>query len=160
MYVADIKFLTPENLSQVLEINSQILNPWSDDIIEDDLNNNSIDEVSYIGAFATTLEAPLLGYAVLGCEHGVKKCGVLMALIVHRDYFRMGIGTQLIFAVSDCAEYLRYKRIKLRVRKSNFAAIALYEKFSFRKESIISGYYSNGEDAFVMSSKIPVQVQV
>ncbi len=160
MYVADIKFLTPKDLSQVLELNSQIVNPWSDEIIEDDLNNNSIDEVSYIGAFATTLEAPLLGYAVLGSEHDVKGCGILMALIVHRDYFRMGIGTQLILAVSDCAEYLRYKRIKLRVRKSNFGAIALYEKLSFRKESICEKYYSNGEDAFVMSSKIPVQIQV
>ena len=157
MYVAEIKFLTSKNLPEVLDLNSQFQSPWADDVIESDLNNKSIDEVSYIGAFATTLEAPLLGYAVLGNERNVKKCGVLMALIVHHDYFRMGIGTQLILSVSNCAEYLRYKRLKLRVRKSNFPAISLYEKLSFKKESIRESYYSDGEDAFVMTAKLPIQ---
>lgn len=158
MYVPEIRFLTSKDLREVLALNSQFRSPWSDDVIVSDLNNKSIDEVSYIGAFATTMEAPLLGYAVLGKECNVKKCGVLMALIVHRDYLRMGIGTQLILSVSDCAEYLRYKRLKLRVRKSNFPAISLYEKLSFKKESIRENYYSDGEDAFVMTANLPIQI--
>ena len=38
----------------------------------------------------------------------------------------------------------------LEVRKSNQAAIALYEKFGFSPVNVVKRYYSDGEDAILM----------
>ena len=95
-----------------------------------------------------------MGYAVLGRE---KRMGLLMWLLVDKNFQRRGIGTQLLLAVSDCAVYMNFRRIQLRVRKSNAGAIALYSSMSFRRERVREGFYSNGEDAVVMSASLPLR---
>jgi ribosomal protein S18 acetylase RimI-like enzyme len=40
--------------------------------------------------------------------------------------------------------------IKLTVRQSNTAAIALYERFGYRHSHPIANYYSRGETGLVM----------
>ena len=83
-----------------------------------------------------------------------------MALIVDKNFRRMKIASQLLIAVSDCAMYLNFKRLMLRVKKSNSAAIALYSQMSFVREKVRQGYYSNGEDAIVMSAKLPLTLKL
>ena len=156
MYLPEINFLTVNNLPEILRLNASSECSWSEDVIRKDLQENSQNEVTYLGAFATVPEAPLLGYAVLGRE---KRTGILMAVIVDRIYRRRGVGTQLLMAVGDCATYLNMRRLRLRVRKSNAAAIAMYSKFSFVGENVRRGYYSNGEDAIVMSSGLPLKIK-
>ena len=153
MYVPEINFLTLNDLPGILRINAGLSWSWPEEVIKSDLNQDSDNETTYIGAFATTLEAPLLGYAVLGRE---KRSGVLMALLVDKHFQRRGIGSQLLLAVSDCAVYLNMRRLLLRVRKSNIPAIALYSTMMFKSERVRQGYYSNGEDAIVMSAKLPL----
>lgn len=153
----DINFLTANDLPGILRINAAASYSWPEEVIRSDLEKNSNNEITYIGAFATTLEAPLLGYAVLGRE---RRSGLLMALLVDKNFQRMGIGTQLLLAVSDCAMYLNFRKLSLRVRKSNSAAIALYSRMSFVNESIRRGFYSNGEDALVMNAKLPLSLKL
>ena len=117
MYLPEIDFLTFNDLPGILRLNASVSWSWPEEVIKSDLTQNSENETTYIGAFATTTEASLLGYAVLGRE---KRMGVLMSLIVDRKFQRKGIGMQLLFAVSDCAMYLNFKRLILRVRKSNY----------------------------------------
>lgn len=157
LYLPEIDFLTFEDLPGILRLNASSSHSWPEEVIRSDLEQNSNTETTYIGAFATTAEAPLLGYAVLGREN---RTGLLMSLLVDRAYQRRGIGTQLLLAVSDCAMYLNFKRLQLKVRKSNTAAIALYTQMSFTGERIRRGYYSNGEDAIVMSAKVPLNMKV
>ena len=154
MYVPDIDFLTSDDIPDILRINAESQCSWPEEVIRSDLSDNSSSEITYLGAFASTAEAPLLGYAVLGRE---KREGLLMALIVDRIYQRRGIGRQLLVAVSDCAMYLKFRRLKLKVRKSNSAAISLYSQMSFVGETVRHGYYSNGEDAVIMSAKLPLK---
>ena len=97
-----------------------------------------------------------MGYAVLGRE---KRAGLLMWLLVDGKYQRQGIGTQLLLAVSDCAQYMNMRILRLRVRKSNAGAIALYSGLSFRQERVREGYYSNGDDAIVMSAVLPLRLK-
>ena len=156
MYVPEIDFLTFENLPEILRINAESSCSWSEEVIRSDLRKDSSSETTYIGAFATTAEAPLLGYAVLGRE---KRAGLLMALVVESLHRRMGIGRQLLVAVSDCALYLNFRRLKLKVRKSNSGAIALYSQMSFIGETVRRGYYSNGEDAIIMSAVLPLRLR-
>ena len=153
MFVPEIDFLTFEDLPEILRINAKSSCSWPEEVIRADLSKDSKNETTYIGAFATTAEAPLLGYAVLGRE---KRAGLLMALVVESLYRRRGIGRQLLMAVSDCAVYLHLRRLKLKVRKSNSGAIALYTQMSFSGETVRRGYYSNGEDAIIMSAGLPL----
>ena len=157
MYLPEIDFLTFNDLPGILRLNASVSWAWPEEVIRSDLNSESENETTYIGAFATTTEAPLLGYAVLGRE---KRKGVLMSLIVDRKFQRKGIGMQLLLAVSDCAVYLNLRRLILRVRKSNSPAIALYTHMSFITERVRRGYYSNGEDAIVMSAKLPLNAKM
>ena len=157
MYLPEIDFLTFNDLPGILRLNASVSWAWPYEVIKSDLSDDSDNETTYIGAFATTTEASLLGYAVLGRE---KRTGVLMSLIVDKNFQRMGLGTQLLLAVSDCAVYLNFRRLMLRVRKSNSPAIALYTQMSFMTEKIRRGYYSNGEDAIVMSAKLPLSMNI
>ena len=154
MYVPDIDFLTFNDLPEVLRINAASSCSWPEEVIRADLSQDSQNEITYLGAFATTLEAPLLGYAVLGRE---KRDGLLMFLAVDSIYRRRGIGRQLLVAISDCAVYLNFRRLRLKVRKSNSGAIALYSQMSFIGETVRRGYYSNGEDAIIMSAGLPLK---
>ena len=156
MYVPDIDFLTFNDLPDILRINAASSCSWPEEVIRSDLAQDSDNETTYLGAFATTAEAPLLGYAVLGRE---KRSGLLMALVVDSIYRRKGIGRQLLMAVSDCAVYLKFRRLKLKVRKSNSGAIALYTQMSFVGETVRRGYYSNGEDAIIMSAGLPLRLK-
>ena len=156
MYLPEIDFLTYEDLPDVLRLNAGTAYSWPEDVIRADLSQDSQNEATYIGAFANTAEAPLLGYAVLGREG---RAGLLMWLLVDRKYQRQGIGSQLLLAVSDCAAYMNFRVLRLRVRKSNAAAIALYSGMSFRTERVRQGYYSNGDDALVMSASVPLKVR-
>jgi ribosomal protein S18 acetylase RimI-like enzyme len=66
---------------------------------------------------------------------------------VHPAYQRMGIGRALLRA---CEGRLKPQRIRLTVRLSNSAAIALYEREGYRSVDIWKGYYSGDEDGLVM----------
>ena len=154
MFVPEIDFLTFDDLPGILRINAKSSCSWPEEVIRADLSKDSTNETTYIGAFAGTAEAPLLGYAVLGREN---RDGLLMALIVDNVYRRRGIGRQLLSAVGDCAVYLHFRRLRLKVRKSNSGAIALYTQMSFSGETVRRGYYSNGEDAIIMSAGLPLR---
>ncbi|HEY2981305.1 MAG TPA: GNAT family N-acetyltransferase [Anaerolineales bacterium] len=66
---------------------------------------------------------------------------------VHPDFQRRGIGRSLLRA---CEAKLKIPRLRLTVRISNGAAIALYEREGYRTVDIWKGYYSDGEDGIVM----------
>ena len=155
MFLPEIKFLTYENIPAVLNINNAVQWSWPDEIVKQDLSENSNGEIIYIGAFATTTEAPLLGYAVLGQEN---KAGVLMALLVELRYRRKGIASQLLTAAGECASELGFRRLKLRVRKSNYPAMELYKRMNFKRSGLERLYYADGEDAVIMRADVPFKI--
>ncbi|MBQ9564449.1 MAG: GNAT family N-acetyltransferase [Synergistaceae bacterium] len=153
MFVPEIRFCDSSDLPALLELNAVSACPWPESVIAGDLKKDSEAGISYLGAFATSPGAALLGYAVLGRDS--KKAGLLMGLIVRAEYRRRGIGSQLLSAVGDCAVYLGFARLKLKVRRSNAVAQSLYRGMSFAQDGVIRGYYSNGEDAILMSARLP-----
>ena len=66
-------------------------------------------------------------------------------------YQRRGIGTALMRAVE---QQVKLPYMKLTVRMSNQAAIAMYEKLGYHSNDIWKGYYNDGEDGLVMSKKL------
>lgn len=84
-----------------------------------------------------------------------QKVGHLVSIAVLAPYRGRGIGSRLL------AESIRVVRdvyeavsMYLEVRVSNSIAIKLYEKFGFQKARIARGYYSDGEDAFIMVKRL------
>ena len=75
----------------------------------------------------------------------------IATIAVHPDYQRRGIGRALLRA---CEEQAKVPNLKLTVRLSNQAAIALYEQEGYRTETIWKRYYSDGEDGLVMEKTI------
>ena len=84
-----------------------------------------------------------------------------MSLLVSRRFRRRGVASQLVMAAGDCAGYLGFKTLILRVRRTNIPAQNLYHKFNFEfpKNFVIRGYYSDGEDALVMSARLPLNLK-
>ena len=57
-------------------------------------------------------------------------------------------------------EYMEYANVFLEVKKTNFPAINLYLNFGFKETNIKKKFYSNGDDAIVMSRKVNPNVLV
>lgn len=53
------------------------------------------------------------------------------------------------------------KKVSLHVRKSNRGAIRLYEQvLGYSVDSVAKGYYSDGEDAYLMQVELPVEIKM
>ena len=66
-------------------------------------------------------------------------------LSVLKEYWQQGIGCALIKRMLEWCRQSGIRKVNLRVREDNLAAIRLYQKFSFREEGRISReFYLNG----------------
>jgi [ribosomal protein S18]-alanine N-acetyltransferase len=75
----------------------------------------------------------------------------ILAIAVHPDRRRGGIGAQLLAHALDDGRRIACTRATLEVRRGNAPAIALYERAGFRGVHIRTRYYQdNNEDALVM----------
>ncbi|MCH8991154.1 MAG: GNAT family N-acetyltransferase [Acidobacteria bacterium] len=77
-----------------------------------------------------------------------------LALGVHRDFRRQGIGHRLMTGVIEQAWQSGLKRLELEVWADNQPAITLYEKLGFRREGVLRNYrYLDGRytDAVMMA---------
>ena len=85
---------------------------------------------------------------------GIAKKGHIVSIAVLSEYRRCGIATELINqAMRRMLEY-GATECYLEVRKTNDAAVNLYKKLGFEILRKISGYYYDGEDAYVMGWKL------
>ncbi|GAC1445127.1 MAG: ribosomal protein S18-alanine N-acetyltransferase [Mycobacteriales bacterium] len=90
----------------------------------------------------------VVGYAGL-CDYPDE--AFVQTIGVARAVQGKGIGAQLLVALLAEATRRRQSRVLLEVRADNERAIALYERFGFRRSGVRRGYYSpSGADALVM----------
>jgi ribosomal-protein-alanine N-acetyltransferase len=77
----------------------------------------------------------------------------IVAIAVREAYRRRGLGELLLAQAIELAMAKNQEIVTLEVRRSNFAAQTLYEKYRFLKVGIRRRYYSdNHEDAVIMST--------
>jgi ribosomal-protein-alanine N-acetyltransferase len=77
--------------------------------------------------------------------------GFVQTIAVARDAQGQGLGAALLQELLGEAERRRQPRVLLEVRADNSRAIALYERFGFRRSAVRRGYYQpSGADALVM----------
>lgn len=76
-------------------------------------------------------------------------------LVVERGHRRQGIGGALVLACMAWAGHAGATKIRLEVRASNAAAIALYGRHGFLPAGIRRGYYSTPpEDALLLEAPL------
>ena len=92
----------------------------------------------------------LIGF-VAGDPRPSEGASWIATLAVDPRYQRRGIGRALLHA---CEEKTKLPRMKLTVRMSNHAAIALYEKEGYRSVDIWNRYYNDGEHGLVMEKTL------
>jgi ribosomal-protein-alanine N-acetyltransferase len=93
--------------------------------------------------------ADVHGYAGL-CDYPDE--AFVQTIAVARSAQRRGLGARLLHALLEEADRRRQRRVLLEVRADNDPAIALYERFGFRRTGLRRGYYApSGADALVMT---------
>jgi ribosomal-protein-alanine N-acetyltransferase len=99
------------------------------------------------------IDGAIAGYALVFTAK-TRDWARLYALGVDPVYHRLGIGRALLENAIAHAKSLDKKRLFLEVRIDNSAAIALYEKFGFRKIALIKAYYPRGADGLKMNLRL------
>lgn len=135
--------MTMEDADKAYEIEAVSFNtPWSKDTFIKTMNN------PLTHAFAAKAEGEILGYGfvmiVLDEAH-------ILNIATHPEYRKKGVGKALMGEMLDFAKGKNASFALLEVRKSNNAAIKLYENFGFVIIDERKGYYQdNNEDALIM----------
>ncbi|TXT55735.1 MAG: N-alpha-acetyltransferase [Candidatus Thorarchaeota archaeon] len=100
------------------------------------------------------------GYIMCRIERGVSsfgrlpvKKGHIVSIAVKHTHRRKGIGYALIKKGMEAMTEYGVSEYFLEVRKSNEAAIGVYEKLGFSIKRVLKGYYRDGEDAYLMARK-------
>ena len=88
----------------------------------------------------------IVGFWIMAGEAHISTIGVRPAYRSH------GLGELLLISTIELAHILHVHVITLEVRASNSVAQALYEKYGFTKVGMRRGYYSDREDAVIMTT--------
>lgn len=126
------------DLNAIYEILSKTDDPWTLGVVESELKSESSKAFVYLGD-----EGQVQGFVDIKILYDEAD---LMHIAVSEDMRGQGIGAKLLAHAIEEAEG---KAIALEVRKSNFKAINLYEKYDFLREGTRKNYY-HGEDAVLM----------
>jgi len=103
-----------------------------------------------------------LGYIMCRIEIGLSNIGLggltrkghIVSIAVMPQTRRRGVAQAIINQALEGMKYYKAKQAFLEVRVTNEPAIALYKKLNFEISRTIPGYYSDGEDAYVMTKKL------
>lgn len=104
----------------------------------------------------------IVGYIMCRIEMGLSnfgfggfiKKGHIVSLAVMPQHRRKGVGEALVKKAMEGMRLYNAKQCFLEVRVTNMSAISLYKKLGFKIAKTIHGYYSDGEDAYVMSREL------
>jgi len=107
----------------------------------------------------------IVGYAMCRIERdfsgfrlmGLAKKGHLISIAVLPKYQHQGVGQALMREIMKAMLGYEAKEICLEVRVTNTSAISLYKKLGFKIARTLNNYYADGEDAYLMSRKLPFE---
>lgn len=103
----------------------------------------------------------LVGYIMCRIERGMStygrspvKKGHIVSVAVANEQRHQGIGSDLVKAAMKAMIGYGAAECFLEVRKSNEAAVSIYENLTFEIKRVLKGYYRDGEDAYLMTKKL------
>lgn len=141
-----IRPATEDDLGKLLEIETRVYTaPWS-------LQNFQSELTKPFGRLLVMTDdetdETIAGYMVLWLLLDEAQ---VLNLAVDTPFRRRGIGREMIRCMVNMAVKQGARRVVLDVRKSNAAAIQLYQSAKFSITQVRKRFYSDGEDAYTMS---------
>ncbi|MGM9940644.1 MAG: ribosomal protein S18-alanine N-acetyltransferase [Bulleidia sp.] len=141
-----------QDLQILLDLENRIFpeDPWSEKNFAYELCENP-----FASLYVYEQDSEVIGYLDLWItfeQAQIANIGVLPA------YRARGIASALMEHAVACAQQGQCENMSLEVRRSNQAAIALYEKYGFLQVGIRRHYYEDGEDAFLMVKPMEVRI--
>ncbi|NHJ48405.1 MAG: GNAT family N-acetyltransferase [Asgard group archaeon] len=110
---------------------------------------------------AVMADGDIGGYEMTRIEKGLSnfgfglcKKGHIISIAVLPKYRRLGIAQKLMEAANKAMRFHDVKEVFLEVRESNQAAINLYQHLGYVPHKVSKRYYSDGESAIIMISKV------
>ena len=152
-----LRRFTPDDLQKVMNINRICLPENYTDIFFIDLYQR------YPETFIVAEEnGDIVGYAMCRIEVGLSNLGIgglvrkghVVSIAVLPEARRKGIASALLSEAMEGMRSHKAKQCYLEVRVTNNIGISVYKKLGFEITRTIGGYYSDGEDAYVMTKKL------
>ena len=153
----NLRKFTPDDLQSVMQINRETLPENYTDYFFMDLYER------FPEAFVVAEEdGRIAGYIMCRIEVGLSNLGLgglirkghVVSIAVLPRARRKGVAQALVNMAMDGMRFYKAKQCYLEVRVTNDAGVALYKKLGFEVSRAVHGYYSDGEDAYVMSKKL------
>ncbi len=152
-----IRKFTPDDLQAVMNINRAALPENYTDYFFMDLYDRfpeafivAEQDGEVVGYIMSRVEVSLSN---LGLGGLIRK-GHVVSIAVMPQSRRKGVAQALISAAMDGMQFYKAKQCYLEVRVTNEAGIKLYKKLGFEISRTCKGYYSDGEDAYVMAKRL------
>lgn len=146
MTLLELKYLTPEYLSALLELDQACFGGlWTLEGYQRELDSPNSELIGLVTPIAPDT---LLG---VGCLWAILEEAHITMVAVHPHYHNQGLGQALLYGLLSVAENRSLERATLEVRVSNHPAISLYQKFGFKTAGRRQRYYKDtGEDALIL----------
>jgi ribosomal-protein-alanine N-acetyltransferase len=150
LHKIEIRLMTLDDVPAVTAIDrSENPDPWTESIFRRELQLSIAQTLVAIDR--QEQGAPIAGFISFWTVADEVQ---LHKIVVRQPYRRRGIAGKLFQAMSDQALARGFSRTTLEVRRSNEAAIKLYESVGYRVTAVRKGYYEAGEDALMMSAEL------
>jgi ribosomal-protein-alanine N-acetyltransferase len=152
-----LRKFVPDDLQSVMQINRVCLPENYTDFFFVDLHQR------FPETFIVAEEdEKIAGYIMCRVEVGLSNFGLgglirkghVVSIAVLPQGRRKGVASALIKRALEGMQYYKAKQGFLEVRVTNEAGISLYKKLGFEITRTVNGYYSDGEDAYVMTKKL------
>ncbi len=104
-----------------------------------------------VGYIMCRIETGIPSFKLLG----ITRKGHVISIAVLPEHQREGIGYALMREAMEAMLNYKAKECYLEVRASNISAVNLYRKMRFEIIRTITGYYADGEAAYMMARKLP-----
>jgi len=142
----------PTDIPGVMAIEREcFVEPWDEEVFVQTL------EWTPFHFFVALADQRLLGF-IVGCMEttGSATYGHISNLGVTGAYRGKGLGRLLVLRLERQFMVDGAEGVLLEVRVSNTPAQEFYRRLGYEEAFLLSGYYSNGEDALVMMKDIPL----
>ena len=152
-----LRKFVPDDLQSVMQINRVCLPENYTDFFFVDLHQRfpetfivAEEEGKVTGYIMCRVEVGLSNYGF----GGLIRKGHVVSIAVLPQGRRKGMASALIKRALEGMEYYKAKQGFLEVRVTNEGGISLYKKLGFEITRTVNGYYSDGEDAYVMTKRL------
>jgi ribosomal-protein-alanine N-acetyltransferase len=148
---AQLRRARPTDIPEIMAIEREcFVEPWEEEVFVQTLEWTP----SY---FFVALAGGKIRAFVVGCleNTGSAIYGHISNLGVTGPYRKRGLGRLLVARLERQFVLEGAEGVLLEVRVSNGEAQEFYQRLGYQEAFLLSGYYSNGEDALVMMKEIP-----